>query len=44
MIFRITHQQPRHTASHRKKFWEEVADRQFESMDEEAKAQWAELR
>lgn len=28
----------------RKKFWEEVADREFEQMDDDAKAQWAELR
>lgn len=28
----------------KKKFWEAVADNQFHGMDEDARAQWAELR
>lgn len=28
----------------KKKFWEAVAENQFQGMDEDARAQWAELR
>lgn len=28
----------------RKQYWKKIADREFESMDAEAQAQWAELR
>jgi hypothetical protein len=44
MKFFRTAQTARPSDNHRKKFWEEVAEREFETMDDEAKSQWAELR